>query len=152
MVSSPAAETVETKRPLPRSSHSGSSACAARTWAITLTSQDRAQSSSRSGPPGSPAVAADPGVGAPDVDGPAERVPGLTDDRGGITRHGEAADLLGDRLGAAGVQVVDHDPRPLRGETAGQRRSDAAPGTRDDHLRTLHGLHHRSPPTRLANA
>lgn len=46
IVSSPAAEAVETKRPLPRSSQSGSSALAARTWAMTLTSQAAAQTSS----------------------------------------------------------------------------------------------------------
>lgn len=47
------AETVETKRPWPRSSQPGSRARAARTWAMTLTSQAAAQiSSSASSVPG----------------------------------------------------------------------------------------------------
>ncbi len=62
MVSSPAAETVETNRPAPRSSQSGSSAWAARTWAIRLTSQEVAQVFSSRAPSRSPSSKATPAL------------------------------------------------------------------------------------------
>src|SRR5919199_2857615 len=58
IVSSPAAETVATKCPRPRSSHSGSTCRAARTCAIVLTCQARSQSASEAaGPPPTPTPA-----------------------------------------------------------------------------------------------
>src|SRR5258708_6085071 len=52
VASKPAADTVQIRCPLPRSSHAGSSSRAARTWAITLTFQESDQSASlASGPP-----------------------------------------------------------------------------------------------------
>src|SRR5580700_9299745 len=51
MVSSPAADAVTTKQPRPRPSQPGRSSREARTWAITLSSQDRCQDASgASGP------------------------------------------------------------------------------------------------------
>src|SRR5262249_55744893 len=52
VASRPAADTVQIRWPLPRSTQAGSSSRAARTWAITLTFQESAQSASvASGPP-----------------------------------------------------------------------------------------------------
>ena len=52
MASSPAADTVQIRCPLPRSSQAGVSSRAARTWAITLTCHESSQADSgASGPP-----------------------------------------------------------------------------------------------------
>src|SRR5580693_5908678 len=58
MVSSPAADAVTTKQPWPRPSQPGSSSRDARTWAITLSSQDRCQDSSGASGPAPAAIPA----------------------------------------------------------------------------------------------
>ncbi len=91
------------------------------------------------------AVEGDTGVGAVHVDGPTERVPGVPDDRRGITGHGDAPDLVRDMLGPLGVQVIDDDPGTLGGEAPGKRGSDTTTGPRDNDSSPLKGSHHRSP-------
>ena len=139
MVSSPAAETVATKRPWPRSSHSGSSARAARTWAMTLTSQTGAIRRRR--PRRRPCCRrrrwrrtcrcrhrAPRGTARP----PPRR-----------HRDADAADLVRHGLAACFVEVVDDDARASGREVPGQCRADPAPGTGDDHpgiAQRFHGV------------
>ena len=126
MVSSPAADTVQIRWPLPRSSQGPSSSRAARTCAMTLTCHESSQSASlASGPP--PRTM--PGVGAVQVD-LAELGAGRADQRGHAVLAARVAGHRGRRRRRRRPPPPPRASMSLtttRAPSAANRRASAAP-------------------------
>jgi len=133
MVSRLTAEAVIRKRPWPRSTQSGTSSRAARTWASTLTSSPRAQSASLVS---SPRQRSTPAL--PHQTSLWPSTSGLFDQCGhALVRRGVAGDcgspnLPRHCLGGGLVEVVDHHPEAVGREPARDRVADAATGAGND--------------------